>query len=397
MRVLRFKVDGLRLYENSSVRMDLYATDGVRNKAFTYGPVRKGSPIHTLTAIGVAGINASGKTMLLRVLDFVLHVTSGVSLGAVAHDCAPLIANMNDTVTLSVILEHEGRFYLLKSELAKDLNSTPNTLVFHREMLQTFTSAHMSKKTLAEVWNHADPTAWEVVATRGLNEPGQDGELTEDALRYLSADRSIIGALIGKNAPHIIAEITPLLTSIVLDPAPQVFGLFDESIETLKPDMGHIRLKFHDNATDYNLDPRSLVDVLSSGTLRGTYIVSRAIEVLKRGGYLLVDEIENSINKQLVFSIIDLFASPVTNPHGSTLVFTTHYPEILDRFTRKDNIWFSVRNDKDKFRLVHLTDKLNRNDVKKSVTFFANLVPGTAPSAESVRALRDYVKERLDA
>lgn len=109
-----------------------------------------------------------------------------------------------------------------------------------------------------------------------------------------------------------------------------------------------------------------------------------------------MDELENSINKQLVFTIMDLFASPVTNPHGATLLFSTHYPELLDHFTRKDSIWFAVRDGKG-FALRNLGAYLGRTDLKKSVSFFANRVPGTAPSYAAVRALQDYAERYVHA
>lgn len=139
-----------------------------------------------------------------------------------------------------------------------------------------------------------------------------------------------------------------------------------------------------------------LVNMVSSGTLRGGALVGRALETLRAGGYLIVDELENSINKQLVFAIMDLFASPVTNPHGATLLFSTHYPELLDHFTRKDSIWFAVRDGKG-FALRNLGAYLGRTDLKKSVSFFANRVPGTAPSYAAVRALQDYAERYVHA
>lgn len=134
----------------------------------------------------------------------------------------------------------------------------------------------------------------------------------------------------------------------------------------------------------------------AGGGADGGALVGRALETLRAGGYLIVDELENSINKQLVFAIMDLFASPVTNPHGATLLFSTHYPELLDHFTRKDSIWFAVRDGKG-FALRNLGAYLGRTDLKKSVSFFANRVPGTAPSYAAVRALQDYAERYVHA
>ncbi|MFR3600790.1 MAG: hypothetical protein ACLTUD_09035 [Bifidobacterium catenulatum] len=81
---------------------------------------------------------------------------------------------------------------------------------------------------------------------------------------------------------------------------------------------------------------------------------------------------------------------------GTQFLFSTHYPELLDHFTRKDSIWFAVRDGKG-FALRNLGAYLGRTDLKKSVSFFANRVPGTAPSYAAVRALQDYAERYVHA
>ena len=62
----------------------------------------------------------------------------------------------------------------------------------------------------------------------------------------------------------------------------------------------------------------------------------------------------------------------------------------------KDSIWFAVRDGKG-FALRNLGAYLGRTDLKKSVSFFANRVPGTAPSYAAVRALQDYAERYVHA
>lgn len=45
---------------------------------------------------------------------------------------------------------------------------------------------------------------------------------------------------------------------------------------------------------------------LSSGTIKGINILFNAMVVLQSGGYLLVDEIENHLNKSIVINLINL-------------------------------------------------------------------------------------------
>ena len=63
-----------------------------------------------------------------------------------------------------------------------------------------------------------------------------------------------------------------------------------------------------------------------------------AQEVLKDGGYLIVDEIENHFNKEIVSTLIRFFMDGKINKNGGMLIFSTHYPELLDEYDRNDSI-----------------------------------------------------------
>ena len=52
------------------------------------------------------------------------------------------------------------------------------------------------------------------------------------------------------------------------------------------------------------------------------------------------------------------------NKNGGTLIFTTHYPELLDEYDRNDGICI-VRN-RNGITAENLSHILNRNDIKKS-------------------------------
>ena len=52
------------------------------------------------------------------------------------------------------------------------------------------------------------------------------------------------------------------------------------------------------------------------------------------------------------------------NKNGGTLIFTTHYPELLDEYDRKDGICI-VRN-RNGITAENLNYILKRNDIKKS-------------------------------
>ena len=131
--------------------------------------------------------------------------------------------------------------------------------------------------------------------------------------------------------------------------------------------------------------------MLSSGTVRGLALVQRAVRALDAGGYLVVDEIENHLNRQLVHVVLDLFASKDTNPRGATLVFTTHYPQLLDHVHRKDNVFFLARSEDGTAEVVKYSTKVKRIENKKSEVFASNFIKGTAPRYTDVRALKSLV------
>ena len=82
---------------------------------------------------------------------------------------------------------------------------------------------------------------------------------------------------------------------------------------------------------------------LSSGTIKRIVTFTMAREILREGGYLLVDEIENHFNKEIVSTLIRFFKDSQLNKKGGVLFFSTHYPELMDEYDRNDSI-FITRN-----------------------------------------------------
>ena len=79
----------------------------------------------------------------------------------------------------------------------------------------------------------------------------------------------------------------------------------------------------------------------SHGT-RNTYILGTLIhQALSQGNAIFIDELDSSLHTSMVSTLVELFRSPITNPKGAQLVFTTHDTNILNQHVmRKDQIWF---------------------------------------------------------
>ena len=132
---------------------------------------------------------------------------------------------------------------------------------------------------------------------------------------------------------------------------------------------------------------------LSSGTIKGIVTFTLAIDVLKKGGYLIIDELENHFNKEIVATLIRFFMDSSINTKGGVLVFTTHYPEILDEFDRNDCIYI-LRN-RDGITAENLMDILKRNDIKKSDAYQSGFLEGTVPTYEAYMKLKKGIISAL--
>ena len=64
------------------------------------------------------------------------------------------------------------------------------------------------------------------------------------------------------------------------------------------------KIKFKNSNKKIIADLIELSDYLSSGTIKGINILGNLIVTLKSGGYLLIDEIENHLNKNIVINNI---------------------------------------------------------------------------------------------
>ena len=109
-------------------------------------------------------------------------------------------------------------------------------------------------------------------------------------------------------------------------------------------------------------------------------------EILQSGGYLLADEIENHFNKEIVSNLIRFFMDGSLNKNGGTLIFTTHYPELLDIYDRNDGIHI-VRN-QGGITAENLAEALKRNDIKKSEAYQSDILKGTAPTYNAYLQLK---------
>lgn len=392
MKLLRIALDNLVIFEDGRLELDLFAQDRVVDG--DESATELGKPVYSLNAIALAGINASGKSTVLSLVDLALRAASGQPI--VASGCDRGLAKVfGGTAHLDALVWSGGRMQLLRSEIraagaSPDAAPGAGGLVFGEEVVYSLPERGMSKKQLS--------LPFDAIAALGREEMRRSS-LSDKAARFLKPDVSIFSAAVDTPATHLYLEAADMPLSLLdgVGGVDETLRAFDAGIEHLEvaDDGRAFRLKMLNRDEPLTLSREGLEDVLSSGTAKGLMVVQRAVLVLRSGGYLLLDEIENHLNRQLVAAIVRLFCTRGTNPHGATLVFTTHYPEVLDTLHRKDCVYFLRRGANSRSEAVKYSSEVRRIENKKSEVFSSNYLGGTAPRYTDVAALLGFAASAI--
>ncbi len=375
MKLLRITAQGLDLFKDD-LDICFYTTQRVSDDAKN-GLYPLFSNIYLNPAEAFIGVNASGKTSVLRVILLALGILRNDPIN---HLETKDILGNSQKVTLNIY------FYSLSGEVCR---------------LETIITAS-EKKTEGIYYRITEERLWTkpcnaVLSRKHLTdfddyEPIAVRSMKED---FLSDDVSIIIAYNRKWDEHLDVASLLSFTNTNILPASEVVPSYiveylDPTIETLYFDkkggktLIHLKFKGREEITLNN--PVELNLYLSSGTIKGIATFSMAGNILKSGGYLVVDELENHFNKEIVGTLIRFFMDGSLNQHGGTLIFTTHYPEILDEFDRNDCIY--IMRNRDGITAENLSNILKRNDIKKSDAYQSGFLEGTVPAYDAYLRLK---------
>lgn len=385
LRIICVEFENLNHFDTGKFKVDFFATDRVFDKSELY---KISNSISTQNVIGFVGLNATGKTTALRLLKIALNI--------VIYNTSLNALNINDMVgdgtLIRTIFLYDGFYYQLESTIG--INTTHKVTPFY------YRDETLRLKKFSTVKSRNDLLDFK---NSHIVEVQERSKLATEIKNYLDDDKSFINPIIKSNGSYVVDNLwlnyVNVATTLGKTPS-SILEIFDDSIESLSikniPDKSaEWKLKFKDNDIVYKAsEPIALNLIISTGTIRGQGLIQNAIETLKKGGYLIIDELEMHLNKELVKVILGLFKSKQTNPYGACLMFSTHYPEILDTLDRKDNIYITRKVNR-LLSVRKLSDEFKRNDFKKSDIILSNTLSGTAPKYESIQKLRDYICELL--
>lgn len=269
------------------------------------------------------GKNASGKTTAIELLDCCYSILGNFRL-----------ENKNysyENVSLEMIFYHNGYLYRYRAKLKAD-----PTL----ENKATFTEQELCCK------KYYKSNIKTIYKDEGFTKVGNVGELPEDTsiVFFVLKKKQTLAVYFDSDGEGVDTYQMIFRTMrnyhISGEVLANVIRIFDENISELAMvDEHNYKVTYQDK--ERMMSDKELLYMLSGGTTKGILLYIMVVASLRNGFELLIDEVENHFYKTLVENMISLYKDKTVNRKNASLIFTTHYCEVLDLFNRQDNIWIS--------------------------------------------------------
>lgn len=345
--------------------------------------------LHVYNTMAFIGKNASGKTSAIELLDMAYSILGGFRIEDKHYSY--------DGVELEIIFYHEGYIFLYETVLGSD--KLENRAVFTKEGVYR---KKYYKTNVRDIYNRDD---FEKMPVPLFSSSRKELDTSlEDGHSLLPEDTSRLFYTLGKRTTRAVyfdsyevGTDTYRLTfnalknygidSSILG---RVLRIFDENVESLEMlDEKNYKLTFRGEIK--TISDTQLIHLLSSGTTKGLLLYILMVASLKEGFDLLIDEVENHFHKTLVENMISLYKDKNVNKHNATLVFTTHYCEVLDQMGRQDNIWI-CKSGKQVTLSNMYEDYQIRPELLKSKQYYNNAFQ-TAVDYEALMGLKKELKK----
>lgn len=315
--------------------------------------------LYTYTTVGIIGKNASGKTTAVDLLSLVFDIFSFFRVNSTLK----LFYVWNKKINLDISFFHEGYLYRYLTDLNPNNDSVKKTVSFENQKI--YRRKYYKKYSS----NLFDYNKYEFIKN-DINLP-EDTSILYNVLKKID----LRGVFCSSN------DVTYVKYSDYFDVYKMINGnykiveiilkMFDEhlkNIEMLNEDK--FKICYSDGKL-ITVSNKELYDMLSSGTTKGFGLFTFVVYSLKNGSDLVIDEIENHFHKKLVENLVNLYKDKTVNKKNATLIFTTHYCELLDLFNRTDNIYITKYTKNITIENVYSVYKF-RPELLKSKKFYNN-------------------------
>lgn len=374
-RLLYLKIVGVNIFENNCFEIYFNNKQNVHVDKDNENMFNLHSSVFLPRITAIVGINASGKSTSLDLINWALCTYfCNSDINNIGNDIKNVTKMFNDEVNVElfysvdnkiynisskILLDFEKRIYFFEEEIIRirEINSIlKNSNLFDKKYYHD----HILRSKLTDVTKtFLEP----IKSISKITIPSDDHSMVIN-LCYLNEKN---------NSPLPLKYLEPAIIKF-LDPSIEYisYDLKSEEINNRKTFKRLYKVKFI-NRDELTLNSNELDSILSSGTKKGIQLLSEMLSVFSRGGYLMIDEIENHFNKSIVLDIFKLFRSNSTNSKAAMLIFSSHYTELIDNFDRNDMINIMTKNkNSSKILLTNLTKVIKRSDLKKSDIYFSD-------------------------
>ena len=383
MKILRITAEGLPLFKED-LDICFYAQQRVSedDKNNLYNMIEN---YYLHSACAFIGINASGKTSVLKVVNLALSIIKNEPIN---HAETKSILGEAKKATICTCFYDKRKYVCcLETEITAKKSKTG-------EYMYSILSEKLWEKPIASVRSKKYLTDFAGMKPTAIR--NQDEIYLPDDVSFIIAHNKKVNDTVEVFSllSYTNINVLPFTEDIPLE----VIAFLDPTIEKLCFEQVEgktfIHLKFKNEEEIILNNAVDLEQYLSSGTIKGIITFSMVKEVLQSGGYLLVDEIENHFNKEIVTTLVRFFMDSRFNQNGGILIFTTHYPELLDEYDRNDGIYI-VRN-RNGITVENLSYILTRNDIKRSDAYQSGFLEGTTPTYEAYIRLKKSLATSID-
>ena len=395
IHILRSEIDGLTLFKDKKVMFDLVAEKNVTEDDVLNGNVmRIDDLIDKLNTIALVGSNATGKTTQLRLIKMVISIFLALDS---LNEFENLADQFEDTFRFTNYFYNAKTLYKVESAVKK---TTDGDFAFIEETIYSKKVYPSHKKS--ELFNFD-------LTKRGQQELLRRSSLPDEITAFLRDDDTIFSTIVRKIMNNKVQDIVideidmtnkNKLTTKEKIPV-EYIKYFDPSIESIRilskdvpSEKMNVEVTFK-NDSIIQVPLIELSNYLSSGTIKGINLFIDIEKTLKNGGYLIIDEIENHLHKSIIMNIIQLFANSL-NKNGATLIFSTHYSEIIDMVPRTDMIYVATKEE-NLIQFKKMSQGLgdqDRNDKKKSEVLLSGKLSNT-PTYKDLKRVRAKLRSAV--
>ena len=385
--LLEFRVRNYRSIRDEQA-LNLIASGDKQLAATHLAPTGLKAAPHALRSVVVYGPNASGKSSLLRALDYMRAVVAesatviqpGQTYNVQPFKLDPATAQQPTEFEITFLLSgvrHQYAFAMTQQRIVSEsllvYRSTKPTQLFSRQHIDGDRYDYEFSTYLTgprKLWQESTrPNALFLSMAAQLNSeqlspvfnwivrnitflPAGATVLPDFTAALLATDQGRASIREFLSAADIsIADVQAvprkgMHAQWVMSPnGPQVS---QEEREFLVPVFEHSTPK---GSAKFELHDES------EGTQRLYGLIVPVLGCLRDGRVLVVDELDRSLHTLLVRRLVTMFHTPELNPNGAQLIFSTHDTSLLDHtLFRRDQIWFTEKDSDQATRLYPLTD-----------------------------------------